>query len=94
MPFLSISQSIRDYAVLNKISDYFSSGTLQEQNISNRYEGEQPMVRLIFQDIIFLHNTLLPLLNSLNFYSKKQLDYKDWVIIVKLYYSGIHLYPR
>lgn len=94
MPFLSIAQSIRDYAVLKKISDYFSSGTLQEQKITNRYKDEQPMVRLIFQDIRLLHNTLLPLFDSLEFYSKKQLDYKDWIIIVKLYYSGIHLYPQ
>ena len=93
-PMLRISQSNKDYKILEEIYKYFNSGTLGQNKITMRFQNEEPMVNLTFHNILFIHDKLLPLFNSLKFYTKKELDYKDWVIIVKLNYLGLHLNPR
>jgi hypothetical protein len=52
------------------------------------------MANLTIHNITLLHDKILPLFDSLSFYSKKYLDYKNWVIIVKLNYLGLHLNSR
>lgn len=39
-PRLNISQSIKDYLILEGISKYFDSGTLRVDKITNRYKNE------------------------------------------------------
>ena len=46
---------------------------------------------LLVGDLVYINNILIPLFNSLSFYTKKALDYKDWATIVQICFSGKHL---
>ena len=39
--------------------------------------SEQPSIRVTISDTVFLYTTIIPLFNSLNFHTKKMLDYRD-----------------
>jgi len=93
-PMLRISQSNKDTQILEEISKFLNSGTLGENKITNRFLNEKPMANLTFHNIMFTHDKILPLFNSLTFYTKKYQDFLDWQIIVKLNYLGLHLNPR
>lgn len=39
--------------------------------------SEQPSIRISISDTVFLYTVIIPLFNSLNFHTKKRLDYED-----------------
>ena len=56
-----------------------------------RKSSEQPSYRVVINDTLYLHNVILPFFNLLTFRTKKALDYKDWSIIVRICFLGLHL---
>ena len=104
---LSISQTIAEEKLMDAIINFWESLS-QVKEVSRNTGGssvyvykkineptkptEQPSIRIIISDTVFLYTTILPLFNSrsappaagvppasggLNFYTKKKLDYKD-----------------
>lgn len=51
----------------------------------------KPSYCLLISDLYFIHNYFIPFLNNLTWLSKKQQDFKDWVLISKLVVKGLHL---
>ena len=43
------------------------------------------------QDIKILHKNIVPFFSSLNFKSRKELDYKMWVLAINIRMKGYHL---
>lgn len=39
--------------------------------------SEQPSIQISISDTVFLYTMVIPLFNSLNFHTKKRLDYED-----------------
>jgi len=89
---LSISQTIAEEKLMDAIIIFWQSLS-QVKEVSQNTGGssvnvykkisestkptEQPSIRITISDTVFFYTTILPLFNSLNFYTKKKLDYKD-----------------
>lgn len=48
-------------------------------------------VRLYFSKFVFISKVFIPFLQELTFLSKKELDFKDWLIVTQLKLKGLHL---
>lgn len=56
--------------------------------------GAKPQVKLSIFQLDYLFNIFIPFLDSLNFQSKKALDFQDFKYITTLIYQGKHLIPE
>ena len=68
--------------------------TIQYPSERDRNKNETKVVVLDITKIEYLYLVIIPLFANLKWQSKKQLDFADWSIIVKLLYFGYHLYPE
>ncbi len=93
VPRLSIQLTLIDKPVLIAINEFFggigSLTTISRSSQKGR-ESHAPEVSLEFNKIAFLYNVIVPTFTSLTFYSKKGLDFADWTICVRVYFSGRH----
>ena len=92
-PRLSIQLTLIDKPVLVAINEFFGgigSLTIISRSSQEGRECHAPEVALEFRQIAFLYNVIVPTFTSLTFYSKKGLDFADWAICVRVYFSGRH----
>ena len=96
---LSYSISQKDnLALLIAIKDYLISINSQ---LGCSYGGKEvPKIyplsndrifQLAVRDLNFLESVIIPLFDDLTWYTKKELDFKDWKLIIKLRKQGFHL---
>jgi hypothetical protein len=57
-----------------------------DKRISNKGE----ITNLYIYSVDYIINILIPFLNKLNWHSKKELDYKDWITVLKLKNLGLN----
>ncbi len=96
MPRLKFENHIKEIKLLQKIQEFLDSGSL---NIKTRkYQGFNESSTIVLE--LNKINTLKKFVDKYNnsdlfkFYTKKLLDFKDWSIIINLYYLGYHLLPN
>jgi hypothetical protein len=89
---------IKEFKLLQEIQKFFGFGSLIIKTRKDRGLNENPTAVLEMTKI----STLLKFVNKYNnknsdlfsFKTKKYYDFKDWSIIVNLYYLGYHLLPE
>jgi LAGLIDADG endonuclease len=92
-PRLSIQVTLINKPVLVAINEFFGGvGSLSVISRSSQKGRERhaPEACLDFGQIAFLYNVIVTTFTSLTFYSKKGLDFADWVICVRIYFTGRH----
>jgi hypothetical protein len=92
-PRLSIQLTLIDKPVLIAINEFFGgigSLTIIARSSQKGRELHAPEVALEFSQIAFLYNVIVPGFKALTFLSKKEKDFKDWLICVDIYFSGRH----
>jgi len=88
---LSISQSTHDFAVLKAIKDFFNAGYL-----SPKAEDINSLdLAKLSQDNSFYYNstpsTFIPFFDKYPLYTRKQLDYQDFIKFYQLKKNKVHL---
>ena len=89
---LSINQTVAEEKLMDAIT-MFLKNLAQDKEILPKKIGsnvniykkinepnkpsEQPSVRITISDTVYLYTRIIPLFNSLNFHTKKMLDYRD-----------------
>ena len=95
----SLTQTTRDFGLMNAIRDFLNSlGKVkgwrnQEGAVSLFIENKDnspDIIKLCITRIEFILNILVPFFEGLIWQSKKELDFKDWVFIIKLKQRGLH----
>lgn len=101
-----ISQSLDSMDVLLAIKDFIlknwkphkDTPMLVKYQLENNWDSyikitkpnKSNVVSLVILSIDFLYYVVLPVLDSITWYSKKAIDYKDWKTVIKLYIGGYH----
>nr|ATI20228.1 LAGLIDADG endonuclease [Juglanconis oblonga]ATI20388.1 LAGLIDADG endonuclease [Juglanconis oblonga] len=62
-------------------------------SIEKPYGGAKPACRLLISNTTFLNNVLIPFFDSLEWQSKKELDFIDWKLVGVLINQGKHYLP-
>lgn len=87
---LPLLEAIKSY--LLKLPGHYSikrgSGVVVKKNKS--VSNSKPMASLTISNNSYLANVLIPLLDSLVWQSKKELDYKDWKYVMQFKKEGKH----
>jgi hypothetical protein len=80
-----------DLALMNEIKKFFESLVSETNKVSNvaiivyqSNEGYKDAYNLTINRDSVIKNILIPLFDSLEWHSKKQYDYRDWKILIKL----------
>jgi LAGLIDADG endonuclease len=97
-PRLKFENHIKEFKLLQEIQKFFGFGSLIIKTRKDRGLNENPTAVLEITKI----STLLKFVSKYNnknsdlfsFKTKKYYDFKDWSIIVNLYYLGYHLLPE
>jgi len=90
-----LSQSVTDEKLMDAIKDFLNN-LANGQDVTKKSISEtknikhKSFVKLTISDKEFINNIFIEFLASLNWYSKKELDFKDWVSIIKLKEKGHH----
>jgi hypothetical protein len=100
----SIGQTIKEILVLKAIQKFLlelpgefkllNSKTNSVQlalDSKAKNERSQPMARVFSNYSGYINNVLIPFLDKLEWLSKKNLDYKDWKLVLTLKQKGWHL---
>ena len=66
-------------------------GAIEISSVTSKNPNQQPVIRIETARIPFITNIFIPFLDSLNWHSKKRLDFQDWKNILKLREHGHHL---
>lgn len=100
---LALMEAIQSYLLnlVNKNNSTTARTKVQDESrnfiyltkSSRKYSSELIYV-LIVKDTDYIENILIPYFDSLNFHSKKELDYLDWKSIGKLKNLGLHYLPE
>ena len=98
MPRLKFENHIKELKLLQEIQKFIGYGSVIIKTRKDRGLNENPTAVLEINKIIILKIFVdkYDIKNSdlFNFYTKKYFDFKDWSIIVNLYYLGYHLLPE
>lgn len=93
----SLSQSANDEVLMDVIKEYFenlsgdySSDVVKKSFYKPKGINHKQVIQLIITQTDFIKNELIPFFSSLEWHSKKELDFKDWVTIFKLKERGHH----
>jgi len=93
----SISQSVKDEILMDAIKQFFENlpGThgldIVKKSIYNpKGVNHQPVIQLVISQTDYIKNVLIQFFSSLEWHSKKELDFNDWVIIFNLKERGHH----
>nr|UYG49005.1 NADH dehydrogenase subunit 4 [Rhizoctonia sp.] len=101
----SIELSIKDKPVIVAIAHFLKelipselNHLREKNNLIGLFERTQSLtgstkysVRLYFSKFDFISKVFIPFLQELIFLSKKELDFKDWLIVTQLKLKGLHL---
>lgn len=60
------------------------------EKLELKHAEGQPQYALVISDLFFIYHYFIPFLSNLKFCSKKELDFKDWVLGVKILVKGLH----
>lgn len=97
VPRLKFENHVKELELLKKIKEYFNAGNLTITN-PRKNRISNPMVVLEINQIHTLIRVVIPLFTGCDaspmLQSRKLKDFKDWSIIVNLYYYGYHLLPE
>ena len=73
----------------------------EKDNLIRMFETIRPSdgpakssVKMYFSKFDFISLVFSPFLEGLTFFSKKELDFKDWLIVTQLKLRGLHLTPE
>lgn len=106
-PVFSISQLSRNWLLMESIQEFLNS--LAINSISSWRESQNGVfthlhteVKTEKEDMLMIHVTrteylihvLIPFLASLNWHSKKYLDFQDWESIIRIKAKGLHYLPE
>jgi hypothetical protein len=88
----SISQSTKDLVLMSKIKEYFDnlSGCYEEVAKLPLTSDNRGMLNLVISKNKFISEKLIPYFLALNWYTKKEKDFKDFILIFKLKELGYH----
>jgi hypothetical protein len=90
----SLAQSIKDLVLMEAIRDFLNSLASRDGQLKGEavklYIKNHDMVYLTIDRLDYISRVLIPLLDTLSWKSKKELDYKDWKTILKLRTLGLH----
>lgn len=105
-PVFSISLTKVQQPVIEKIVEFLTNNldknsqfkAINSKVFNLRIEkpraNSKAAVKLLIFQIDYLFNIFIPFLESLNFQSKKKLDFNDFKLITTLIYQGKHLKPE
>ena len=95
-----ISQSSKDLLLMVEIKNYFNhlaiklhnSESYKENLFINKSSEGLPfnMSYLTIKNQLYIVNVLIPLFDSMVWLTKKELDYKDWKVVLKFRDLGLH----
>lgn len=92
----SIAQTIKDLPLMEAIKNYLNSlnshfnDAVYLTTYKSKTDSRSDMVNLVATKTEFIHLVLLPFFQNLLWVSKKELDFVDWVSILKIKQLGIH----
>jgi intein-encoded DNA endonuclease-like protein len=96
----SLSQSVVDEVLMNSIKMYLENLALEAKCDGsdfvkvNRYKSgntkHKESIQLMITRVDYIKNVLIDFFSSLEWHSKKELDFKDWVLILNLKERGHH----
>jgi len=94
----TLTQSYRDLSLMESIKEFLynlpfvDKNNMDKTNISITTFKEStvinPIVRLTIVKTDFIKFVIIPLFNSLTWRSKKELDFQDWITVLKLKERG------
>lgn len=96
----SMAQAYSNLELIKKIKVYLEdlpntygnyAGAIGISSVVSNNPNQQSVIRIETARIPFITNIFIPFLDSLNWRSKKQLDFKDWKNILMLKEQGHHL---
>lgn len=102
----SIELTISEKPVIEAIAQFLKglipnelNHLLEKENLIGIFERTRPStspakkgsVRVYFSKFAFISQVFSPFLERLTFFSKKELDFKDWLLVTQLKLKGIHL---
>lgn len=91
-PVFKFENDIKEMALFKDIIAYFNYGKINIAKVRNK---DSQMIILEFNNIQFLKNVIVPLFSETRLLkSKKSLDFKDFCILVYIYYYGYHNLPK
>lgn len=96
MVVFNITQSSRDLPLMKEIKAFLlklpgvKDDVIYLYNKSSTSCSSLDWVNLSIQHSGFIKNVIIPLFDSMVWYTKKSLDYQDWKNILRLKYSGHH----
>lgn len=96
-PRLKFENHIKELELFKRIKEYFnlSSANLIIKKSRTNSSQSGPMIVFEIREINILKNIIVPLFSNVNvLQSKKLKDFKDWSILVNIYYYGYHLLPE
>lgn len=97
VPYFQIAQNARNENIMNKIDLYLSqlvknnSSDLKYFNMTKVVNKKTNVLSYTIQDVEILHKYIVPFFSSLKFKSRKELDYKMWVLAMNIRMKGYHL---
>lgn len=90
-----IIEFLTECCSLDKYSQFKAINTkVLNLRIEKARGNSKAEVKLLIFQIDYLFNIFIPFLESLNFQSKKKLDFNDFKLITTLIYQGKHLKPE
>jgi hypothetical protein len=97
-PRLKYENHIKELNLLERIKDFFNiNSNLNITKARINRPNSNATISLDITDIHILKNKIVPIFSTLNgnsnLKSKKLKDFKDWSIVIDIYYFGYHLIP-
>jgi hypothetical protein len=96
----TLTQSSRDFALMLSIKDFlYNLPGIDRENmddssirisITQNSTDENPITRLIITKTDLIRSAIIPFFSSITWRSKKELDFQDWVTILKIKERGHH----
>ena len=93
----SLSQSYKDEVLMDAIKEFFenlsgddTSDVVKKSLYKPKGIKHKQVIQLVITQTNYIKNVLIPFFCSLEWYSKKELDFQDWVTIFKLKERGHH----
>nr|ATI20438.1 LAGLIDADG endonuclease [Juglanconis juglandina] len=94
--FFTISQTMNDLPLMKAIKNYLNAlnshfnDAVYLTTYKSKTDQRSDMINLIATKSEFISQVLIPLFQNLRWASKKELDFVDWISILKIKQLGIH----
>jgi len=97
VPYFQIAQNIRDKDLLDDINIYFNQLIKKNSSLKKNFNmikvinNKTKVLSYTIQDTEILYKYIIPFFSTMDFKTRKKLDYEMWILAIDIRINGYHL---